>query len=154
MAKWAYDWGVPVPVLKLILLAVAAIVLVAVFNLVKKAVVITVIAALVLIGLNALGIYQMKTDPKELVGQVSELAEEKSDTIIAGTMDLFYQSQAYVKAVEPVETLKTTVAGENAFWYLLPKDTEIDLSQEIFKGYKINDTREAGEFKAYYLKKS
>ena len=36
MAKWAFDWGLPVPVLKLILLALAALILVAVFNLIKK----------------------------------------------------------------------------------------------------------------------
>ena len=48
MAKWAYDWGLPVPVVKLILLAVAAVILLLIFGLVKKAVVVLVIAVLVL----------------------------------------------------------------------------------------------------------
>ena len=151
MAKWAYDWGLPVPVLKLILLAIAILILIALFNLIKKVVVITIIAALVLIGLNALGIYNMKTDPKDIIAQVSAATSEQSDTLIAATSDLWYQAKAYTAAVEPVETLKNLATERNSFWYLSHKNEQLDLSQSIFDGYKVTEIKEAGEFKAYHF---
>ena len=154
MGKWAYDWGIPVPALKLILLAVSAVLLVLVFNLIKKAVIITIIAALVLVGLNALGLYNMKTDPKELIGQISNVASSNSETIVTATKDLFYQATAYATAVNPVQTVMDFASGDDSFWYLMKKDETLDLSQEIFNGYKIDDTKEVGEFKAYRLVKT
>lgn len=151
MGKWAYDWGIPVPALKLILLVVAAIILVLIFNLIKKAIVITVIAALVLIGLNALGLYNIKTDPKELIGQISNVASDNSETIVAATKDLFYQAAAYTTAVNPVQTVMDFASGSDSFWYMASKDEEVDFSQEIFQGYLPDDKKEVGEFKAYHM---
>ncbi|MBQ6130497.1 hypothetical protein IJI72_02300 [Candidatus Saccharibacteria bacterium] len=151
MGKWAYDWGLPVPALKLILLAVSAVILALIFNLIKKAVIITVIAALVLVGLNALGLYNMKTDPKELIGQISTLASDNSETIVTATKDLFYQATAYATAVNPVQTVMDFASGEEAFWYLTKKSESLDLSLDIFKGYRVADEKTVGEFTAYRL---
>ena len=102
MAKWAYDWGMPVPLIKLALIVIAAIIVLALFRLIKKAAVVLVIAILVMIGLNTLGLYHMQTDPKDLVSQVANLAAENSETIVTSTKDLFYQASAYVTAVKPI----------------------------------------------------
>ena len=154
MGKWAYDWGIPVPALKLILLLIATIILVFIFNLIKKVIIITVIAALVLIGLNALGLYNLKTDPKELIGQISSVASDNSETIVTATKDLFYQATAYATAVNPVQTVMDFASGEETFWYLMKKSEDIDLSQPIFDGYKITEVKEVGNFKAYHLLKT
>lgn len=153
MAKWAYDWGLPVPVVKLILLAAAALILMVVFHIVKKAVVLTVVAVLVMIGLNALGLYNMRTDPKDIVTQVSNVAEENSESIVTATKDLFYQAVAYTAAVKPVETVMELANGGDSYWYLAAKNDKVDFSQEIFQGYTVRETKEVGEFKAYHLVK-
>ena len=154
MGKWAYDWGLPVPVIKLILLAVAAVVLLAIFSLVKKAFVVLVVAVLVMVGLNALGLYNMRTDPKDIVAQISSVAADNSETIVTATKDLFYQTVAYVSAVNPVESLVDFASGEDSFWYVAKSDEEVDFTQEIFKGYTVAEVKEAGDFKAYHLAKS
>ena len=154
MAKWAYDWGLPVPVVKLILLAVATVILLLIFGLVKKAVVVLIVAVLVLVGLNALGLYNLRTDPKDMVAQISSTASENSETIVTTTKDLFYQATAYASAVNPVQTVMDFTSGEDSFWYMAKKDEEVDLSGEIFTGYEVTETKEVGEFKAYHLLKS
>ncbi len=151
MAKWAYDWGLPIPVVKLILLAGAALILLAIFRLVKKAAVILIIAVLVMIGLNALGLYNMRTDPKDLVTQVSDVAEKNSESIVTATKDLFYQAVAYTTAVNPVESVMDLANGGDSFWYLAKKDDKLNLSDEIFQGYHLEEEKEAGEFKAYHF---
>ena len=154
MGKWAYDWGLPVPVIKLILLAAAAVVLILIFNLVKKAVVITIIAVIVLIGLNALGLYNMKTDPKSLISEISTTASNNSETIVTATKDLFYQSVSYATTVNPVQSVVDFASGEDSFWYMAGKDETVDFSDKIFEGYTVIDAKEVGNFKAYHLKKS
>ncbi|MBR3204516.1 hypothetical protein IKF81_02425 [Candidatus Saccharibacteria bacterium] len=154
MAKWAYDWGLPVPAVKLILLAVASLILLGIFSIVKKAVVILIIAVLVLVGLNALGLYNLRTDPKDIVAQVSEVASKNSETIVTASKDLFYQTVSYVNAVNPVETVTEFVSGDDSFWYMSKKDETVDFSQEIFSGYEVEETKEVGDFKAYHLKKT
>ena len=154
MAKWAYDWGLPVPAVKLILLAGAAMILLVIFKIVKKAVVLTVVAILIMIGLNALGLYNMKTDPKDIVTQVTVVAEENSETIVTATRDLFYQAVAYTTAVNPVETVMDFANGGNSFWYLATSSDKVDLSQEIFQGYRVAEIKEVGNFKAYHLVKN
>ena len=154
MAKWAYDWGLPVPVVKLILLAVAAVILLLIFGLVKKAVVVLVIAVLVLVGLDALGLYNLRTDPKDMVSQISSAASDNSETIVTTTKELFYQATAYASAVNPVQTVMDFTSGEDSFWYMAKKDEEVDFSSEIFSGYEIEETKEVGEFKAYHLSKT
>ncbi len=154
MAKWAYDWGMPVPVIKLILIVAAALILLALFRLVKKAAVILVIAVLVMIGLNALGLYNMRTDPKDLVAQVAKVAEENSETIVTATKDLFYQASAYVTEVNPVQTVMDFASGEDSYWYMAGKDEKVDFSQEVFQGYSVSEVKEVGEFKAYHLVKN
>ena len=151
MARWAYDWGLPVPVVKLILILVAALLLLALFKLVKKAVVVLIIAVLVMIGLNALGLYNMRTDPKDLVAQVSKVAAENSETIVTSTKDLFYQASAYVTEVNPVQAMIDFVSGDDSYWYMAKKDEDVDFSQEVFQGYTIAEEKEVGEFKAYRL---
>lgn len=151
MAKWAYDWGLPVPVVKLILILVAALILLALFRLVKKVVVILVIAVLVLVGLNALGLYNMRTDPKDIVAQVSKVAAENSETIVTSTKDLFYQASVYASEINPVQSIVDFASGDDSYWYMANKDEELDLSQEVFQGYKIIEEKEVGEFKAYHL---
>ncbi len=151
MAKWAYDWGLPVPVVKLILILVAALILLALFKLIKKAVVVLVVAVLVMIGLNALGLYNMRTDPKDLVAQISKAAADNSETIVTSTKDLFYQASAYVAEVNPVQSIIDFASGEDSYWYMAKKDEEVDFSQEVFDGYKIDEEKEVGEFKAYHL---
>ncbi len=153
MAKWAYDWGLPVPIVKLILIAVAAILLLVLFKFVKKVVVILIIAVLVMVGLNALGLYNMRTDPKDIVAQVSKVAAENSETIVTASKDLFYQASAYVTEVNPVQTLTDFASGEDSYWYMAPKDEEVDFSQEVFQGYKVEEVKEVKEFKAYHLVK-
>ena len=154
MAKWAYDWGLPVPVVKLILLAGAALIMFAIFRLVKKAAVVLVIAVIVMIGLNALGLYNMRTDPKDLVGQISKIAAENSETIVTASKDLFYQAVAYTDAVNPVQAVVDFASGEDSFWYMAKKDETVDFSQEVFSGYVVLEEKEVGEFKAYHLVKS
>ena len=156
MARWAYDWGLPVPVVKLILLAAAAGILLILFSFVKKAFVLLVVAILVMVGLNALGLYEMKTDPKDIISQVTSVAEENSETIVTATKDMFYQAVAYASAVNPVQSVVDFANGEDSFWYVASKNDEVDFSQEIFHGYtvKSSDTKEVGEFKAYHLVKS
>lgn len=154
MAKWAYDWGLPVPVVKLILLAGAALILLAIFRLVKKAVVLLIVAVLVMIGLNALGLYNMRTDPKDMVAQISSAAENNSETIVTATKDLFYQATAYATAVNPVQAVVDFASGEDSFWYMAKADDAVDFSQEIFQGYEVKDTKEVGAFKAYHLVKA
>ena len=151
MAKWAYDWGLPVPVVKLILLGVAALILLLIFSLVKKAVVILVVAVLVMVGLNALGLYNMRTDPKDIVAQISSTASDNSETIVAASKELFYQAVAYATTVNPVQSAMDFASGEDSFWYMAKKDEEVDFSQEIFDGYEIKETKEVGDFKAYHL---
>ena len=153
MAKWAYDWGLPVPVVKLILILVAALILLALFKLIKKAVVVLVIAVLVMVGLNALGLYNMRTDPKDLVAQISKAAADNSETIVTSTKDLFYQASAYVTEVNPVQALVDFASGEDSYWYMAKKDEDVDFSQEVFEGYEIAEEKEVGEFKAYRLVK-
>ena len=153
MAKWAYDWGLPVPVVKLILLATAALILLALFRVVKKAVVLLVVAVLVMIGLNALGLYNMRTDPKDMVTQISSVAENNSETIVTATKDLFYQAVAYTTAVNPVQSVVDFASGEDSYWYLAKTSDTVDFSQEIFAGYVVKETKEVGEFKAYHLVK-
>ena len=153
MAKWAYDWGMPVPVVKLILVVVAALILLVLFKLVKKAAVIIVIAALVLVGLNALGLYNMRTDPKDLLAQVSKVAADNSETIVTATKDLFYQASAYVTEVNPVQAVVDFASGKDSYWYMAGKNDKVDFSQEVFNGYKIAEEKEVGEFKAYHLVK-
>ena len=153
MAKWAYDWGLPVPAVKLILIVIAAIILLVVFKIVKKVVVVLVIALLVMVGLNALGLYNMKTDPKEIVGQISKVAADNSETIVTATKDLFYQTSAYVSAVNPVQTLADFASGEDSYWYMAGKDDKVDFFQEVFEGYEVAETKEVGNFKAYHLTK-
>lgn len=154
MAKWAYDWGLPVPVVKLILLAGAALILLAIFRLVKKAVVLLIVAVLVMVGLNALGLYNMRTDPKDMVAQISQTAEDNSETIVTASKDLFYQAVAYATAVNPVQSVMDFASGEDSFWYMAPKDEKVDFSQEVFQGYVVAETKEVGNFKAYHLKKN
>ena len=154
MAKWAYDWGLPVPAVKLILIVVAALILLALFKLVKKAVVIIIVAVLVMVGLNALGLYNMRTDPKDLVAQVSKVAKDNSETIVTATKDLFYQTSAYVSAVNPVQTVVDFASGDDSYWYMASKNDEVDFSQEVFKDYKVSEEKEVGEFKAYHLVKN
>jgi len=113
-----------------------------------------VIAVLVMIGLNALGLYNMRTDPKDLVSQVSKIAADNSETIVTATKDLFYQAVAYTDAVNPVQAAMDFVNGENSFWYMAGKDEKVDFSQEIFNGYEVDDEKEVGEFKAYHLVKT
>lgn len=153
MAKWAYDWGLPVPVIKIALITVAAIALIGLFKIVKKAAVILVVAVLVLVGLNALGLYNMKTDPKDLVGQISKIAADNSETIVTATRDLFYQTSVYVSEVNPVQAVADFVSGEDSYWYMAGKDEQVDFSQEIFQGYTVAETKEVKEFKAYHLVK-
>ena len=151
MAKWAYDWGLPVPVVKLILIFVAALILLGVFKLIKKAIVVLVIAVLVMVGLNALGLYNMRTDPKDIVAQISKVAAENSETIVTSTKDLFYQASVYVSEVNPVQTMMDFATGEDSYWYMAKKDEEVDFSQEVFQGYEVIEEKEVGEFKAYHL---
>ena len=153
MAKWAYDWGLPVPVIKLALIVLAAIILIALFRLLKKAVVVLVIAVIVMVGLNALGLYNMRTDPKDLVTQISKVAAENSETIVTATKDLFYQASVYVSEVNPVQAMVDFATGEDSYWYMVAKDEEVDFTQEIFQGYEIDEEKEVGEFKAYHLVK-
>jgi len=153
MAKWAYDWGMPVPLIKLALIVIAAIIVLALFKLIKKAAVVLVIAVLVMIGLNALGLYNMRTDPKDLVSQVSKLAADNSETIVTATKDLFYQASAYVTAVNPVQTMTDYSKGEDSYWYMAKRDEEVDFDQEIFDGYSVDEVKEVGEFRAYHLVK-
>ncbi len=154
MARWAYDWGLPVPVVKIILLAAAAGILLIIFSIVKKAVVVLVVAVLVLVGLNALGLYSMKTDPKDIMTQISSVAENNSETIVTASKDLFYQAVAYATAVNPVQSVMDFANGGDSFWYMAKKDEEIDFSQEVFAGYSIEEVKEVGEFKAYHLVKN
>ncbi|MBR5389086.1 hypothetical protein IK146_00785 [Candidatus Saccharibacteria bacterium] len=151
MAKWAYDWGLPVPVVKLILILIAALILLGVFKLIKKAVAVLAIAVLVMVGLNALGLYSMRTDPKDIVAQVSKVASENSETIVTSTKDLFYQASVYVTEVNPVQTMMDFASGEDSYWYMAKKDEEVDFSQEVFQGYEVVEEKEVGEFKAYHL---
>ena len=151
MAKWAYDWGMPVPLVKLILIVATALILLMLFKLVKKAAVIIIIAVLVMVGLNALGLYNMRTDPKDLVAQVSKVAADNSETIVTATKDLFYQASAYVTAVNPVQTVVDFASGEDSYWYMAPKNDDVDFSQEVFQDYEISEAKEVGEFKAYHL---
>ena len=153
MAKWAYDWGMPVPLVKLILIVATALILLMLFKLVKKAAVIIIIAVLVMVGLNALGLYNMRTDPKDLVAQVSKVAADNSETIVTATKDLFYQASAYVTAVNPVQTVVDFASGEDSYWYMAPKNDDVDFSQEVFQDYEISEAKEVGEFKAYHLVK-
>ena len=151
MAKWAYDWGLPVPVVKLILIFVGALILLVVFKIIKKAMVVLAIAVLVMVGLNALGLYNMRTDPKDLVAQISKIAQENSETIVTSTKDLFYQASAYVTEVNPVQVAVDFASGVDSYWYMAGKDEKVDFSQEVFRGYKITEEKEVGEFKAYHL---
>ena len=151
MAKWAYDWGLPTPIVKLILLGVAIAILLIIFGLIKKAVVGLAIAVLIMIGLNALGLYNMRTDPKDILTQISAAASDNSETIVTASKDLFYQSVAYANAVNPIQSAMDYANGEDSFWYMLKSDEEIDLSQEIFIGYSIEETKEVGEYKAYHF---
>ena len=111
------------------------------------------IAVLVMIGLNALGLYNMRTDPKDIVAQISKVAADNSETIVTATKDLFYQASAYVSEVNPVQALADFASGEDSYWYMAGKDDEVDFSQEIFQGYEIAETKEVKEFKAYHLVK-
>ena len=154
MAKWAYDWNLPVPAVKLILLGVTALILLLIFSFVKKAVVLLIVAVLVMVGLNALGLYNMRTDPKDLIAQISSVASDNSETIVTASKDLFYQATAYATTVNPVQTAVDYVSGDDSFWYMLKKDEEINLSSEIFNGYSIKEIKEVGEFKAYHLSKT
>lgn len=153
MAKWAYDWGLPVPVIKIALIALTAIILLVLFKIVRKAIVVLIVGLVIMVGLNALGLYNMKTDPKDLVGQISKIAADNSETIVTATKDLFYQTSAYVEAVNPVQTMVDFVSGEDSYWYMAQKDENVDFTQEIFKGYEVKETKEVKEFKAYHLVK-
>lgn len=153
MAKWAYNWGLPVPVIKIALIALTAIILLVLFKILRKAVVVLIIGLVVMVGLNALGLYNMKTDPKDLVGQISKVAADNSETIVTATEDLFYQTSAYVAAVNPVQAMVDFVSGEDSFWYMAGKNENVDFSQEIFNGYEVKEAKEVKEFKAYHLVK-
>lgn len=153
MAKWAYDWGLPVPVIKITLIAIAAIILLALFRIIRKAVVILIIGLVIMVGLNALGLYNMRTDPKDLVAQISKVAADNSETIVTATKDLFYQTSAYVTAVNPVQTMMDFASGDDSYWYMAGKDETVDFTQEIFQGYEVKETKEVKEFKAYHLVK-
>ncbi len=151
MARWAYDWGLPVPVVKLILIVVGALILLVVFKIIKKVVVVLAIAVLVMVGLNALGLYNMRTDPKDIVAQISKVAQENSETIVTSTKDLFYQASVYVAEVNPVQAVMDFASGDDSYWYMAGKDEKVDFSQEVFSGYKIVEEKEVGEFRAYHL---
>ena len=154
MAKWAYDWNLPVPAIKLGLLGAAALVSLLIFSIIKKAFVLLVVGALVLVGLNALGLYNLRTDPKDILAQISSVASDNSETIVTSSKDLFYQATAYLNEVNPVEAVSDFVSGDDSFWYLAGKEEAVDFSGEIFSSYSVEDTKEVGEFKAYHLKKS
>ena len=104
-----------------------------------------------MVGLNALGLYSMRTDPKDIVAQVSKVASENSETIVTSTKDLFYQASVYVTEVNPVQTMMDFASGEDSYWYMAKKDEEVDFSQEVFQGYEVVEEKEVGEFKAYHL---
>ena len=134
--------------------ATAALILLVLFKLIKKVVVIIIIAVLVMVGLNALGLYNMRTDPKDLVAQVSKVAADNSETIVTATKDLFYQASGYVTEINPVQSVVDFAAGEDSYWYMAGKNDEVDFSQEVFQGYKVTEVKEVGEFKAYHLVKN
>ena len=137
----------------MLLIVVAAILLLVLFKFVKKVVVVLAVAVLVMVGLNALGLYNMRTDPKDIVAQVSKVAAENSETIVTATEDLFYQASVYVSEVNPVQSMADFVSGEDSYWYMAGKDEQVDFSQEVFQGYDIDETKEVGNFKAYHLVK-
>ena len=155
IGKWAYDWGVPVYVLKIILVAIAAVLVVLVVNLLKKIGIILAVAFLVLLVFfpTVLDQLNITSDPEAVITSITETAKENRETIVTATKDLFYQSVAYTTEVNPIKAFSEYASGEESFWYLAKKEETVDFSQEIFKGYRVTETKEIGEFKAYRLEK-
>ena len=52
-----------------------------------------------------------------------------------------------------MQALTDFASGEDSYWYMAPKDEEVDFSQEVFQGYEVKETKEVKEFKAYHLVK-
>ena len=155
IGKWAYDWGVPVYVLKIILVAIAAVLVVLVANLLKKIGIILAIVFLVLLVFfpTVLDQLNITSDPEAVITSITETAKENRETIVTATKDLFYQSVAYATEVNPVQAFSDYAKGEESFWYLAGREEKVDFSQEIFKGYRLTETKEIGEFKAYRMEK-
>jgi len=155
IGKWAYDWGVPVYVLKIILVAIAAVLVVLVVNLLKKIGIILAVAFLVLLVFfpTVLDQLNITSDPEAVITSITETAKENRETIVTATKDLFYQSVAYATEVNPVQAFSDYAKGEESFWYLAGREEKVDFSQEIFKGYWLTETKEIGEFKAYRMEK-
>lgn len=156
IGKWAYDWGVPVYALKFILVAIAAVLVILAVSLLKKIGIIIAVIFMVLLFFfpTVLDQLNITSNPGEIITSIKEAAEENRETIVTATQDLFYQSVAYATEVNPVKAFSEYASGEESFWYLEKGEVEVDFSQEIFKGYKVTETKEVGEFKAYRLEKT
>ncbi len=155
IGKWAYDWGIPVSILKIVLVTLAAILVVILANTLKKigivlAVIFTVCLIFFPVVLDKLNI---TSDPKALITEIKEVAEKNRETIVTATTDLFYQSVNYATEVNPVQVFSDYAKGEESFWYLSSEGEEVDFSGEVFSGYKVTEEKEVGNFKAYRLEK-
>ncbi|MBQ6147507.1 hypothetical protein IJI70_01530 [Candidatus Saccharibacteria bacterium] len=155
IGKWAYDWGVPVYTLKLILVLIAAILVILAVSFLKKiGLILAVVFVVCLVFFpTVLDKLNITSNPGELITEIKETAEKNRETIVTASMDLFYQSVAYSTAVNPVQVVSDYAKGEESFWYLAKKEEEVNFSEEIFRGYQVSETKEVGEFRAYRLEK-
>ena len=154
IGKWAYDWGIPVSVLKIVLVVLAAVLVVILANTLKKiGLVLAIVFTILLIFFPAvLDRLNITSDPKDLISQIRETAEKNRETIVTATTDLFYQSVSYTTEVNPVQVFSDYSKGEDSFWYLV-RDGEEGPDMKIFVDYEIIDSKEVGGFKAYRLEK-
>ena len=155
IGKWAYDWGIPVSMLKIVLVTLVAVLVVILANVVKKIGIILLVLFTVCLVFFPMVLEKLNitSDPKALITEIKDVAVKNRETIVTASKDLFYQSVSYATEVNPVQVFSDYTKGEESFWYLIEKDEEVDFSQEIFKGYKMAEEKEVGEFKAYRMEK-
>ncbi len=154
IGKWAYDWGIPVSIIKIVLVTLAAVLVVILANTLKKiGLVLAIVFAILLIFFPVvLDKLNITSDPKDLIAQIRDTAEKNRETIVTATTDLFYQSVSYATEVNPVQVFSDYSKGEESFWYLA-REGEDGPDMKTFSEYKITETKEVGGFKAYRLEK-
>ena len=91
IGKWAYDWGVPVYTLKLILVLIAAILVILAVSFLKKiGLILAVVFVVCLVFFpTVLDKLNITSNPGELITEIKETAENNRETIVAASMDLF-----------------------------------------------------------------
>ena len=150
MGKWAYDWGVPAPLLKFILVCIVAIVVVLVMRFLKKLGVLLVVAILILALISPVVFSKIIPNTSDIMNYIHG-ASSQIEPVIAATKDLFYQSVSYATAVNPIETIENLAKGEETFWYL--SEGEVTDTTKLFPGYKVAEKKEVEKFVAYKMVK-